>query len=441
MEHVNTKLFEPPRGTIAGVGEKIQYLVHELNDNTVRFALHYPCDILPEIMEQAVLTIVNRVDVLHSSFLPGKLEAFWIVNEQIRGEDCFCFMKAKGDMTQLVKDALLKPVRCDAKAQLFCTLIQAEEESVVVVSISHLCVDGRDGKYLLEKLMQTYNQISDTGKVQTLEIKCGSRSAFQVYKELSGKDYFSVISPKLPKVKTEFPFSKEALDKPDFVQYTLSAEIMKKARARGKLENATVNDLLLTACYRAFACFTDVNCNESMSIMSMMDLRRHCKNGESEGLCNMSGTFPTVLTDGICGSFADTLREICIQTGRAKENPLAGLDGMPLLHTMARTMPMWLLIKIAQKVYGSVSVGFTNMGNIEYELLAAGKTKPVKGIFAGPLKKKPGMQVSASGFEGNITLCCIGEYNKIDAKKIQTLFENMEKELLNFIAEEKPSFL
>ena len=77
-----------------------------------------------------------------------------------------------------------------------------------------------------------------------------------------------------------------------------------------------------------------------MSVSSMMDLRRHCINGDSQGLCNMSGALPTTLENGCTGSFEETLAEIAKQTTKVKENPLAGLEGMPIMHTLTRSMPI-----------------------------------------------------------------------------------------------------
>jgi len=120
-----------------------------------------------------------------------------------------------------------------------------------------------------------------------------------------------------------------------------------------------------------------------MSVMSMMDLRRHCDDGESDGLCNMSGTFPTKLPNGVQGSFSDTLAEVAAQTRAAKENPLAGMDGMPLIHGAVRTMPMKVLLLVAGKVYGSFSLGLTNLGNIDCKTLAMGDMVPTEGLFGG----------------------------------------------------------
>ena len=76
---------------------------------------------------------------------------------------------------------------------------------------------------------------------------------------------------------------------------TIPADVMAAARRRAKAAGATVNDLLLTALYEAYAAMPGVDADAPMSVMSMIDLRRHCSDGESEGLGNMSGTFPTKL--------------------------------------------------------------------------------------------------------------------------------------------------
>lgn len=418
-----------PQGEIAGVGEKVQYLVHEMNDNTVRIALRYPGRLSAEVLAQAVAAVVSRIDVLHASFRSTPLDAYWIYNEDYSEGDFFTAEETAEDPMILAEQALVRPIAPDAKTQMHCTLVQGESESVLVLNISHLCVDGGDGKYLMNKLAEAYNRIVRTGNADGLEIKNGSRSAFQVYRELSYKEFLSAIKPSMSEVKTEFHFPEEDPGHPNLVWKSLPAAVVRQAAGYAKERNATVNDLLLTACYRAYAKLFDSAPGEALSIMSMMDLRRHCRNGECEGLCNMSGSLPTVLEHGICGDFWETLEEIAAQTRSAKEDPVAGLGGMPLIHTAAKTTPLWVLLKVANKVYGSMSIGLTNMGNISCDDLTLDELRPTGGIFGGPLKKKPGMQISAAGFDGAVTLCCVGEYGEEDAKLIRRMLDLIEEEL------------
>lgn len=76
-----------PKVILAGAGEKTQYLAHDFNDNTVRFAICYPGRLSSEILCSAVAAVVNSVEVLHASFIPGNLGAHWSVNEDFREEE------------------------------------------------------------------------------------------------------------------------------------------------------------------------------------------------------------------------------------------------------------------------------------------------------------------------------------------------------------------
>lgn len=418
-----------PEIEIAGVGEKSQYLVHEMNDNTIRFALRYPCRLSAELMERAVYAVINGIDVLHSSFKQGGMEAYWVLCTEFSKEDYFSVTETEDDPMVPAKSALLKSVVPDGKVQMYCTLIRGSRESVLVLSISHLCVDGGDGRYLLEKVVESYNLLVSEGSTDRLVLKNGSRSAFQVYRELDKKEYMSAVKPSLPGVKTIFPFPEEDEGHANLVRYTIDAASVRKARNYGKARNATINDLILTACYRAYVKLPGTDAQQALSIMSMMDLRRHCTDGTSDGLCNMSGTLPTVLEQGVQGTFEDTLEEIAAQTRKAKEDPVAGLNGLPLVHTLVKVLPLWLLLKVADKIYGSMSIGLTNLGNLSGSALSLAGVSPIEAAFAGPLKKKPGMQISAVGLDGAVTLSCIGEYGDIDAERIGEMLQNIAEEL------------
>lgn len=80
-------------------------------------------------------------------------------------------------------------------------------------------------------------------------------------------------------------------------------------------------------------------------------------------------------------------------------------------------------------------VGLTNLGNLNCESLALGGLIPTGGIFGGPLKKKPGMQVSIISFDGECVLACYGQYTAADAVHIQNTLDVMVQEITAYAAE------
>lgn len=391
----------------AGTGEKMQFIVHPFNDNTIRFVLRYPGRLESDVLREATLALASSVEVLHASFTADSLRARWQINS-LRAEDCFSCVRVQGDPAEAALQLALASIAADAPAQLRCILVQGSRDCALAVLISHLCADGVDGKYLLRKLCEAYTMLAQTGSCESLSVKNGSRAAEQVYSSLNRADRLRLLKDPRSGVHSAFPFPTPDPGRPVVLHRTLSAGEMADARGRAHAEGATVNDLLLTACYHAFAQVAGLDPQSPISIMCMMDLRRHCPGGDSQGLCNLTGALTTSLPCGPCSTFDETLRTIAAQTRRSKEDPLAGLYGMPLLHGAARKLPMGLLLAAASHLYGSMSVGLTNVGALDSASLRMDDSVPQAIWFGGPVKQKPGVQLSAVSLDGACTLCIWG---------------------------------
>lgn len=422
----------------AGAGEKIQYAAHGFNDNTIRFVLGYPGKLDPNLLRAAAKAVTDSVDILHASFYAGDIGAHWQVN---RAYDDGCFFqqsKTEHDPYEEACSLALLPIKPADKTQLCCRLVQGKTGSAFALTISHLCVDGSDGKYLLGKLTEAYSLLATKGNTEGLAIKNGSRDTTQPYQDIHGQEFLSLMKAPGSEVKSFFPYPTKEPGTARMAHAVIPEEIIAEAHTLAKAAGATVNDLLLAAYYHGYACIPEINPSSPMSIMSMIDLRRHCRGGESEGLCNMSGTLPTILPQGIGTSFPDTLSQIARQTRAAKENPLAGLMGLPILHGVSKALPMGLLLASAGRIYGIMSLGLTNLGRLSGSNLKMGGMSPEKGLCGGPLKKKPGMQVSALSFDGTLTLCVWGEYTQPDKELIQSMLNRMALEITAY-AKDKPA--
>lgn len=418
----------------AGTGEKLQYLVHEYNDNTILFVLRYPGKVDAGALCAAVRAVAESVEILHASFRSDSSTAYWEVNADLEEGDFFRLVETEGDPVDEAMGWAVRPVAAEGKAQLRCTLVYGDTGSAVVVAISRLCVDGSDGKYLLEKLAQAYGMVLETGCAAALSVKDGNRATEQIYEELDRRDMLGLLRNPMSRIKSAFPYPTREAGQPRMARRVIPADTMAAARRRAKDQGATVNDVLLAACYHAYAAMPGVESTAPMSILSMMDLRRHCKNGESAGLCNMTGSLPTQMPNGLGQSFSDTLGEVAAQTRAVKEDPLAGLEGMPLLHGAVKTLPMGLLLRVAGRLYGGFSIGLTNLGSLSGQALALGGSCPTEGYFGGPLKKKPAMQISACSLDGACALCAAGQYTQQDEGLLLTMMEGMADEIAAYAA-------
>ena len=182
-----------PKIIKAGGGERGQFILREFNDNTVRFVLNYPGIVDVDILRKAIKAVVESVDVLHGTFFTEGISAHWKLNENIDESNYFLYVETDGDPVVTANSLSLLPVYSEDKVQIHCTLVQSKEKSCVIVRMSHLVVDGGDGKYLLAKLMEAYNMIARTGNADNLQIKNGSRAPEKVYDTVSKEDMKSGI--------------------------------------------------------------------------------------------------------------------------------------------------------------------------------------------------------------------------------------------------------
>lgn len=413
-------------------GEKSQYLVHEFNDNTIRFVLNYPGKADEETLRQAVEAVLYSVDVLHGAFLMEKGKAVWRIYRDVAREEYFRVLQVPQDAEQAGYEQALIPVKPEEPVKLRCTLVWDGKVSSLVVTISHMVADGGDGKYLLGKLLEAYNRIAETGSAEGLAVKNGSRAPEKLYAHLSRKERLALWHNPMPGTKNEFPFTDPEPGTPRVIRRIIDREAMGKAREKAKKDGMTANDLVLAAAYQAFAAVPGIDRTKPIGIMAMMDLRKHCPGGDSEGLSNMAGSLKTVMNGGVTGSFEDTLAEIARQTQEDKLDPMSGLEGIPMLHFAVGKSPMGLLLKVAPAVYGSMAVGVTNLGNVSGESCRLGELKPVSGMLGGPLKKKPGVQVSVLSVDGECALSIVGEYTDKDVPMLERMLEDMVRTIREY---------
>jgi len=416
------------------VGERMQYIAHKFNDTTIRFILKYPGLLSPETLCAATGAVVGSVDVLHSSFVAGKTSVHWQVNSDYDAPDYFSFVSCCGDPVAYAKNIALHEIEHGAKCQLHVTQINGEDCCAVVLRISHLVVDGSDGKYLLNKLAEAYRLIEQSGTAEGLTVKNGNRSATRAYDTLSKEELRSLRKSPFGSVKTVYPFEDVNDHGPNTMMHcTIPADTLASARQKAKAQGATVNDLITTACHRSFS--KAAGKMGLTSVSAMMDLRQHCKNGDSEGLSNMSGGLATVLDVTGKTRFADDLKTVTEQTSAVKKNPLAGLDGVPYLHMAVKAFPIRFLLWAADFIYRSMSLSITNLGNIPCEPLKMGGLVPAAGIFGGPLKLKPSVQVSVASFDGTAELTILGDYTKEDTVSLQVFLDGILEEIESYLEE------
>ncbi len=419
----------------AATGERFQYMAHNGNDTTVRFVLRYPGILEEACVCAAAKALVMSVDVLRSSVVEGFHAIRWKITESIQEQDYFRCTKVSGDP---FKEACLRStvaVRPEDPCQIRCELLIGDRESALVLCVSHLVVDGSDGRYLLLKLAEACRLIRNTGSAEALLVKDGSRMPETIYESVTGEARRELYKiPYSSKATSSYPYPTDENGMKRMVYRVIPEDIMDTARKKAKAIGASANDILMAAVYQVYADFPEVDRSSAISISAMQDARWISKEGRSEGLCNMAGTLMTALEEGVPENYEQTLREITRQTQALKGDVVACLSGLALLHRIARWMPLWVQMRLAGKFYGQMPVGMTNMGNMKGEELTIDGLIPTEGLFGGPLTKKPGMQISVMSVDGKCCMAVYGQYSDEDARHLEKTLDAVSDQIRRYAA-------
>lgn len=413
----------------AEMWDKVQYIFKNYYDGMMHCAFEYEGIVDAKIMSAAIKQVVDKVDVLHSSFVANPISPYWKVNYDYTEDDVLTVVEDDDFIAQIQK-ILTRKIDCKGKLQFEFTLLHGKNRSMLCFLINHMCFDGRDFISFGKTICETYNGLKQNPDYKA-KVKTGSRSAKQVYNdlppELAKKAKMLYKNVSLTNIKLAFPFDPPAdTDKSHIMKVDLEAEALEKAKARGKREGYTVNDIYLAAFFRAIAkYFKNVDESTPAEITSMMDLRRYIKGNDTAGFTNLTSYMPCKMTDGVGKDFEDTLKRVAKTLKPHKENPLLGLSGLPLMAFAFQAFP-FAVSQIAVKLgYTNPLVGMSNIGIIKSENVDLIDCPATGAFMTGTVKYKPYMQVACTTFKGKATFTISERCSKNDIVLMREFLEYM----------------
>ena len=271
----------------------MQFLFRNYYDRTMHAAFFYDGTLNTEILKNAYMEVVRKVNVLHSTFHNNPVKPYWTINEEFSTDDFFSFTET-AEPEKAFDKFITQEVSPYGKVQFRATVIRSGGKDIWAVVCNHMCFDGTDLRYFNMKVVESYNNFVSTNSY-TVDVKSGTRNADQVYSKMSEEDYkhakslYKNVSTVENKITFPFGPDDDTL-RSRMILKKLPSETFLKMKARGKAMGATVNDVIVAAYFKALFAFVKTD-GKALTVPCMYDLRRYC-GGHSEGLTNMIGFMP-----------------------------------------------------------------------------------------------------------------------------------------------------
>ncbi|MCX2824577.1 condensation domain-containing protein [Bacillus pseudomycoides] len=423
--------------------DRMNYILGLYSANQqINAVLYFPVGISKNILEQSVRITLQLQPVLNSRFVESDIP-YW--EEHSSGTNSPICLFAEGNDQELEMMAIdfIKESGDRIQGPMVQTkLLRGTTTNMLVVKLSHLCSDGAGVKEYINLLGAIYTQLY-LGKSKDQIIKEfgegneSFRDQSPVFKYAGIPDVKSAYRPNQEQQASlwSFPSQPNKNIYPKMSVRRLSHEQTLRLIQWTKAQQATLNDAIMTAYFRALSRFTvyaEPRTAEKM-IGLTIDLRRYLPNHTTGAICNLSGMEMPVIKMEDDESFNQTLARVKQSMDKIKsQNPgLSSAAGMELLAGIKLSAVKEIY---KQQYEQALQMGMalpllTNFGVIADEPIKFGEVQAEDGYMTSPIMYAPFFTMGASSYNGRLTFT-IGYHTPDTSKeKVDQFLESVVNQL------------
>lgn len=359
-------------------------------------------------------------------------------------EEMLCSMEETSDAEEAVNKYIELPLIMDKDPMVKVRLIRSSESDTLCIKLNHACCDGAGSKEYIALLSKIYSCIAGDGIYIPIPKVGGRKDQDKLIKELGIKHPELKWNPGRisPKKTWSFPWMPWRTDSIRFSVCQLPSGQLGLLSKYGKEKGATVNDLILTAFYRAMFKISKPDYRVPMDISSTIDLRRYLPDQRAEAIRNLSGGFVTRIARVKGEDFEGTLLRLMKETKRIKaghpglQNAIGGEYAEKVAFSHLRTY--FKLVSSASRVASMIPYlysnlcrpGMTNFGIVSNSLIKFGDITATDVYMLPPVLRAPGFLLLACSYNGVMTLA-LGYYKaSILRKDVERLLGKIRHELM-----------
>lgn len=419
----------------AELWDKMHYLFRDFNDRMVHLELHYDFEINLETLKTVLICFFEKAPVLHSRFVDNKVSPYWEVMPY-RIEDVIT-VKHSDNVTEDIDRFLTQYIPPESDLQMKVGVFYYEGKTALCMVENHMCMDGGDFKYFIKSFCKAFSEYEEKG-ISPLNLREGTRSYDSVYTDFSKtqeKMARNLYRNVCAKDTHKFPLteSKES-DRSFIARRRISEETFLKLKTVGKAHGATVNDMLVAAYFYSLYELAGYGEDESVTISCAIDLRRHMKDDEGQGVTNHTAFMQCNIPRRGRNIF-ETLQYVINSSNLFKKDKFMGLYGLPLLKFAYKILPHSASEEIIKIGYSNPLLAMSNIGILDHKALALSGNEPIDGFMTGAVKYKPYVLLSATSMRNVITLSMCVRGNEDDKKIVNTFFDIFERSIEKLLAE------
>lgn len=413
------------------------YIGHLWNENEqIQIVLSFEGRIDFDCLKRAVRLSVDAEPILGCEFVISENKPIWRRHKNF-DKIPWCKLIETEKSDEILHTILCKPFESE-NYQLEVYLLRSIKNDVLCIKINHSCSDGGGAKDYLQLLKKIYTQLTKNPNFYPEINHNSNRSGSQIFENLGILNPLTLINPHLTELKPTWAFPNKQSDVESF-NYSilhLTGIEMSELVLYAKEKKVTLNDLILTAYYRALFTIINPDFDRPMEICVTTDLRKYLKGNKAAAICNLSGVLNHRISRKEENNEA-TLFRVSGEMNKIKKEEW-GLHSAVLVEMLAgmdfKTAAASIRRAWEESVrWGKSTINLSNFGLISQEPLYFGDIAAQDAYMVTPVFKAPSFMLGASTYQNKLTFTvgfCEPEVLEEDVKQ---LLSNFKKELLKFV--------
>lgn len=353
----------------------------------------------------------------------------------------FCSIEETDNVEEAINSFLESPLDMDHDPMVRVKLIRLEQYDTLCIKLNHTCCDGAGAKEYIHLLSRIYSIMdSENGVYIPKPSIRDSGDHIKVFNNLGikhpGLDNSVVESP-----KTVWPFlwkSGGQKDVTPFVVCRLPYGQLDVLSKYGKERGATINDLILTAFYRAMFKISQPPYRVPMDIGLTVDLRRYLPDNKASAIRNLSGGIVLRIARLKDEPFEGTLsRVVSLMNRKKNKNPgyqcATGAEHAEMMNFYQFLTFSKFISKASDVILKKCfycSPGLSNVGIISKTLIKFGDNVVTDAYIIPPVIRMPGIMLVASSYNGILTFATGYYKGSVRKGNLERLLNKIKSELI-----------
>jgi NRPS condensation-like uncharacterized protein len=388
--------------------DQFNYALQAVGDQTMHMVIAFEDQIDEKRLRAAAAVVLADIPVLASRFVECDAP-YW---EHLPGSDYDTLVRIhhSTDPDRDLPTILTTPVDPAAGPQICIHLIRTKSNDTICITVHHAAMDAR-GLLACTRMLAEHYRNADCTTAPLAETT--DRSLNAVLSQFP--ESVHICDPPVPEDPPEgwgFPAGPGGGSTHDFVVRTLPASSLDAIKRVGKLQEATVNDVLLEAYFMALCTTIRPPPDRKVPIMVSIDLRRYLNDSPplslKDTICNQSVAFAVHMKpvlqsrEEMIACARDAMLEHMTHNpgiASAIDLELFGYTGFTRICERVQTMKSTYDTRHANPPF------LGNIGIIPEEVVAFSQDLPVTNAFViGIVIDPPGVALGVTTFRDRLTL-------------------------------------